>query len=292
MSDEQHPNLLDLAEQAWRGELDLRFEHHPVHRYYPGSCRLTDGLLGFKGIAGFYVIDSGDGLVMLDAGHLLDVKRCFEETRREWPETPVVAAIYSHHHVDHVFSVTAFDAEADERRWPRPTVYAHERVPAHFDRYLATLGWNTAINRRQFSIDAPHYRWPESYRYPDVLYRSNLTFRRGELTFELTHGRGETDDITWTWIPERRILHTGDLFIWAVPNAGNPQKVQRYVGDWAHSLERMLPLGAAFIALDIPFARRRLDRWMVKIQGRSGGAVAEQPLLNKGTGGGDRHRRG
>ncbi len=52
----------------------------------------------------------------------------------------------------------------------------------------------------------------------------------------------------------------------------------------------MLPLGAAFIALDIPFARRRLDRWMVKIQGRSGGAVAEQPLLNKGTGGGDRHR--
>ncbi len=130
-----------MAEQAWRGELDLQFEHHPVHRYYPGSCRLADGLLGFKGIAGFYVIDSGDGLVMLDAGHLLDVKRCFE----------------------------------------------------------------------------------------------------------LTHGRGETDDITWTWIPERRILHTGDLFIWAVPNAGNPQKVQRYVGDWADSLERMVPLGAEIL---------------------------------------------
>ena len=247
MSDERGPDLLKLAEQAWRGELDLQFEHHPVHRYYPGSCQLAEGLLGFKGIAGFYVIDSGDGLVMLDAGHLLDVKRCFEDVRRVWPETPVVAAIYSHHHADHVFSVTAFDTEAEERGWPRPTVYAHERVPDHFDRYRATLGWNTAINRRQFAIDAPHYRWPDSYRYPDVLYRRNMTFRRGGLTFELTHGRGETDDITWTWIPERRILHTGDLFIWAVPNAGNPQKVQRYVGDWADSLERMLPLGAEIL---------------------------------------------
>ncbi len=74
MKDQGHPDLLALAEQAWRGELDLQFEHHPVHRYYPGSCRIAEDLLGFKGIAGFYVIDSGDGLVMLDAGHLLDVK--------------------------------------------------------------------------------------------------------------------------------------------------------------------------------------------------------------------------
>ena len=97
MKDQGHPDLLALAEQAWRGELDLQFEHHPVHRYYPDSCRIAEDLLGFKGIAGFYVIDSGDGLVMLDAGHLLDVKRCFEDVRRWRPDTPVTAAIYSHH---------------------------------------------------------------------------------------------------------------------------------------------------------------------------------------------------
>ena len=68
------------------------------------------------------------------------------------------------------------------------------------------------------------------YRYPDVTYRDQLTFRRGDHTFELHHARGETDDATWTWCPERKILHPGDLFIWAVPNAGNPQKVQRYSG--------------------------------------------------------------
>ena len=67
---------------------------------------------------------------------------------------------------------------------------------------------------------------------------------RASSTFELHHGMGETDDATWTWVPERRILHPGDLFIWAVPNAGNPQKVQRYAGEWAAALREMAGLGA------------------------------------------------
>ena len=48
-------------------------------------------------------------------------------------------------------------------------------------------------------------------------------------------------------MPERRILHPGDLFIWAVPNAGNPQKVQRYAGDWAAALREMAGLGAELL---------------------------------------------
>mgnify|MGYP003693733631 CR=1 FL=1 len=41
-----------------------------------------------------------------------------------------------------------------------------------------------------------------------------------------------------------QILHPGDLFIWAVPNAGNPQKVQRYAGEWAAGLREMAGLDA------------------------------------------------
>jgi alkyl sulfatase BDS1-like metallo-beta-lactamase superfamily hydrolase len=121
-------------------------------------------------------------------------------------------------------------------------VYAHEDLPAHFRRYEQTGGWNTAINRRQFAIDVPQFSWPSEYRDPDVTYAKHLTFNRGELTFELHHARGETDDATWTWVPERRVLHPGDLFIWALPNAGNPQKVQRYLSDWATALREMAAL--------------------------------------------------
>jgi alkyl sulfatase BDS1-like metallo-beta-lactamase superfamily hydrolase len=237
-------DLLTLAEQAWRGELDTVFEHHPVHTFYEGACELAPDLLALKGIAGLYVVDSGAGLVMLDGGTRLDVDRTFEEVRRWRPEVPLVAAVFSHHHVDHICATERFEAEAAARGWPPPVVYAHELMPQHFDRYLRTLGWNTAINRRQFAIDAPRFRWPDRYRYPDVTYQDRLTFRLGRLTFHLHHGRGETDDHTFTWIPERRILAPGDLFIYAVPNAGNPQKVQRYVSDWADALDRMAGLGA------------------------------------------------
>jgi alkyl sulfatase BDS1-like metallo-beta-lactamase superfamily hydrolase len=240
-------DLLELAEKAWNGELDTVFEHHPVHTFYKGSCELAPDVLALKGIAGHYVVDTGDGLVMLDAGSMLDVQSTFDEVRRWRPETPVVAAIFSHHHVDHIFATQRFEEEAVAKGWPPPRVYAHELMPDHFARYERTLGWNTAINRRQFAIDAPQFRWPERYRYPDVLYRDRLTFRRGALTFHIHHGRGETDDHTWTWIPEREILAPGDLFIYAVPNAGNPQKVQRYVSDWADALERMAGLGARIL---------------------------------------------
>jgi alkyl sulfatase BDS1-like metallo-beta-lactamase superfamily hydrolase len=71
-----------------------------------------------------------------------------------------------------------------------------------------------------------------------------MTYRRGALTFELHHARGETDDATWAWIPELRALCTGDLFIWNAPNAGNPQKVQRYPQEWARALRAMRELDA------------------------------------------------
>ncbi len=60
----------------------------------------------------------------------------------------------------------------------------------------------------------------------------------------LRHEKGETDDHTVTWIPEAKVLCCGDLFIWASPNAGNPQKVQRYPAEWAEALRRMAALDA------------------------------------------------
>jgi alkyl sulfatase BDS1-like metallo-beta-lactamase superfamily hydrolase len=176
------------------------------------------------------------------------------DTVRGWrPHERLAAAVYSHHHVDHVFGTLRFDAEADDRGWQRPVVYGHEDLPAHFDRYVATNGWNAKINARQFGEQAAsggpeaaaglrNFAWPTDYRYPDVTYRDRHVFHQGDLTFELFHARGETDDATWTWIPERKMLHPGDLFIWAVPNGGNPQKVQRYVSDWAAALRQMASL--------------------------------------------------
>ena len=240
----ENKNLKELAELAWNGAIDLQFDNHPVHTSYEGATEINENLLAMKGIGGFYAIDSGDGIVMIDAGSILDVERCYEEIRKWRPDTPVKAAIFTHHHVDHIFSVSKFDQEALEKGYPTPLVYGHNMMPDHFDRYIHTNGWNTAINRRQFAIDVDKFKWPEEYRYPYVTYENEISFKSGNLTFNLYHARGETDDHTWVHIPEEKIIAPGDLFIWAVPNGGNPQKVQRYISDWAMALNKMIELEA------------------------------------------------
>jgi glyoxylase-like metal-dependent hydrolase (beta-lactamase superfamily II) len=50
----------------------------------------------------------------------------------------------------------------------------------------------------------------------------------GDDTVEFHHARGETDDHLWAFFPDRKWIATGDFIIWNFPNAGNPQKVQRW----------------------------------------------------------------
>ncbi len=236
-------SIREMSEKLWSGALDAD-DAHPVHARYPEGEELLDGVLFYKGLASANTIDTGDGLVMLDTGAINDVKPLFAAVRRWRADARLKAAVFSHHHVDHIFGVTPFEQEAAEKRWPRPVVYGHADLVPNFERYKRTRGWNGAINLRQFAIPVERFDWFEHYRYPDVRYHDRMTFRSGDLTFELHHARGETDDATWTWIPERKILHTGDLFIWAAPNAGNPQKVQRYAGEWAAALREMAAVGA------------------------------------------------
>ena len=124
-------------------------------------------------------------------------------------------------------------AGARRRAGGAPRVVAHEAITARFDRYRETAGYNGIINQRQFQLAAPTF--PTEFRYPDETFRDRVDLTVGGETIECHHARGETDDHVWLWAPRRRVLCTGDLFIWASPNCGNPQKVQRYAIEWAHA---------------------------------------------------------
>lgn len=185
--------------------------------------------------------DTDDGLVVFDVSHSLFAATVIDELRA-WSQAPVHTAVYTHGHTDHVTGAQAFDAEAAARGHAEIRYVGHEAVPARFDRYQRTAGYNGVINMRQFRLPEP--AWPTEYHYPDETYRSASTIEVGALAFDLHHARGETDDHTWAWVPQRRALCVGDLFIWQFPNAGNPQKVQRYAWDWAIALRAMAALDA------------------------------------------------
>jgi alkyl sulfatase BDS1-like metallo-beta-lactamase superfamily hydrolase len=108
-----------------------------------------------------------------------------------------------------------------------------------------TQGLNTHVNRRQFGN--PQYVFPDQVTWPTLTFRDALTQRFGNLEVHYHAAKGETDDHCYLWVPEHSYLFTGDLVIWASPNCGNPQKVQRYPVEWAEALETMAGLGAEWL---------------------------------------------
>lgn len=235
-------DVLEVADRLWRGEISTA-NFHPVG-LGGGFAEVCDGVVFVPSFANVTAFATGDGLVLVDTAAEFMAASVHAELRT-WTSERLHTAIYSHGHIDHVFGVPVWEAESAQRGWPAPEVIAHEALPARFDRYVLTAGYNQVINRRQFGV--PHLMWPLEYRYPDRTYRDQLEVGVGDLSFSLRHEKGETDDHTVTWLADKRVLCCGDLFIWASPNAGNPQKVQRYPKEWAAALRRMIGLEAEYL---------------------------------------------
>lgn len=197
--------------------------------------KVSDGIWFLQIFSNVVVFETSESLVLVDSGPLGMGERV-RASVREVSEKPVSTVVYTHGHVDHVFGVAAFEAGQDAP----VTVVAHEGVARRFDRYKLTAGYNERINRRQFRFSG--LSWPKEFRYPDVVYSDEYVIDVGGLHLELRHAKGETDDHTWVWEPDRKVVCTGDLIIWCTPNAGNPQKVQRYPLEWAAALREMARL--------------------------------------------------
>ncbi|HMG43193.1 MAG TPA: alkyl sulfatase dimerization domain-containing protein [Acidimicrobiales bacterium] len=228
---------LEMSERLWTGELEPG-EVHPVV-VNSDLDEVAPGVAFVPAFGSICAFDLGDELLLVDTGNRFLARRNFERVRG-WTAAPLTTAVYTHGHIDHVFGLGPYEAEAAEKGWPQPHVVAHRDLPKRFDRYVLTAGYNGVINARQFKMGT--FDWPTDYRYPDQTYDDRLDLVVAGERFELHHAMGETDDHTWTWAPDRRVLCSGDMFIWASPNCGNPQKVQRYPREWALALREMAAL--------------------------------------------------
>src|SRR5262245_8936161 len=195
----------------------------------------------FSGVIAF---ETAEGIVLVDSG-LARLAPALAAALREKTSAPVHTAIFTHGHVDHAFGLKAFL----EPGQLRPRVIAQRAVLDRFARYECTSRYNAVINARQFGVSAErsqpggeydNFRRPDLV--PDTLFDRDFAFRVGGLDFEVHHCRAETDDHCWVFCPQRSVVCSGDLIINAVPNAGNPQKVQRYPCDWAEGLRRIAAL--------------------------------------------------
>lgn len=116
---------LDLADRLWRGEVSSS-EYHPVS-LGGGLAEICDGVAFVPSFANVSAFVTDDGLVLVDTGSSFAGAAVHSELRR-WTGQRLNTAVYSHGHIDHVFGLPAWEAEAADRGWPAPAVVAHEAV--------------------------------------------------------------------------------------------------------------------------------------------------------------------
>ena len=233
--------IRDQAEKFWNGEITVAQQHPLIAT--GESEEVAADIIFFRWFANVTAVKTGEGLVLIDTSSFFNQEETVKMVRRYTPDR-INAAIYTHGHVDHASGMPAFAAEAQRNKVSRARVVGHRAIAARFDRYKRTAGYNAKINSRQFNVKT---EWPTEYIYPDTYFDDRVTITAGAMKFECHHARGETDDHCWVYIPQRKVLCTGDFIIWAAPNAGNPQKAQRYAREWSEALRTMAKTGAEIL---------------------------------------------
>ncbi|MDA0891426.1 MAG: MBL fold metallo-hydrolase [Proteobacteria bacterium] len=215
----------------------------PLNRINHQLSELATDLAVVEAFSHCIVFKTDEGLVTFDTSNEHGGKKCVSAIQ-SWTHDPFHTVVFTHGHIDHVGGCGAF---CDAYEGHRPIIVGHENVAARFDRYRMTNGYNHVINERQFGqfkrrgydLAGASQFLPIATPKPDVTYSAGMTMSVGGLDIELNHAKGETDDHTWAWIPKHKAICAGDFFIWAFPNAGNPQKAQRYPKEWAAALRDM-----------------------------------------------------
>ena len=170
--------------------------------------------------AGFLVADNG--VVAVDACSTEARTRALLEGIRTVTTQPVRILVNTHHHGDHTFGNYLFEPA---------TVVGHERVRD------GIRGWGPPRSA-PFWTDVD---WGDIRLSPPILtFTEGIDVWSGDLRCEIRHlgMRAHTDNDSVVWIPERRVLFSGDLAF----NGGTPFLLQGSVTGARRTLERLRAL--------------------------------------------------
>ena len=288
------PDLLDISSRI----IDSGVVDQPINRVTIELSELADDLAIVESFSHSIAFDSGEGLVCFDSSGV-HTGQAVVAALKDWRQQRIGHLIYTHGHADHVGGSTFFADDA-------PIVIGHENVAKRLDRYDFTNNWNLIINARQFggipgelklsigeaqggaAVDVADARrfLPSGTLRPSQTFDDRHTLTIGDTEIDLRHARGETDDHLWAWMPDRKWIMAGDFVIWNFPNAGNPQKVQRYPIEWAAALREMVAVGPELLvpAHGLPIAgRARIATVLADIATALENLVAEViTMMNEG----------
>lgn len=230
-----------------------------------------------------YVLTSA-GAVVIDTPQLPTQAIAMKERIEEVAE--IAYLINTEHHVDHIFGNYYFRGSG--------IVVSHEEVRRQF-MTVAENGFDPyEYAKEAIPTDDPagaaffpereeYYR---SFNEPTVTFDKNLTIRVGDTTFELMHTPGHTPGQVCIYVPEERMVFTGDTIF----NQCQTWLHESNIANWLEALDTLAQLdvdiiipghGPTCTKREINFQRALLHEWMSIVAASVARGMSKQECLEE-----------
>src|SRR5262245_1907219 len=175
------------------------------------------------------VIVGDDAVMVIDTQATPVMARDVIAKIRGVTDKPIRYVVLSHYHAVRVLGASAYGAE---------------HVIASQDTY------DLIVERGEQDYKSEYERFPRLFQavdsipgltWPTIAFKGEMTLWLGKLEVRLMQlGRGHTKGDTVVWLPEEKVLFSGDL----VEYNATPYTGDAYLTDWPQTLDRVAALGA------------------------------------------------
>lgn len=205
--------------------------HADVEEKTVSFDKLAEGVYAYtaEGDPNTGIIIGDDGVMVIDTQATPDMAQDVIRRIREVTDKPIKYVVLSHYHAVRVMGASAYN-------------------PEHIIASQAT--YDLIVERGQFDFDSEVGRFPRLFQgvesvpgltWPTLTFEHSMTLWMGKRRVELKHiGRGHTKGDIVVWLPEEKVLFSGDL----VEFGATPYTGDAYLRDWPQTLANVRALGA------------------------------------------------
>ena len=210
------------------------------------------------GIANSIMLVGKDGVIIIDTMENNEAGREIWNDLQKITNLPLKAIIYTHSHPDHIYGAEAFAGKST------PDIYAHETTDNTVTRFVSETSpiigsrsmrmyGNYLDQKAMINVGiGPFLSFGSNstlgYIPPTKTFRDRLNVNIAGIQMALIHAPGETDDMIYVWLPERKILMSGDNLYKSFPNLYTIRgTLFRSLKNWYRSVDIIRDLNPEYL---------------------------------------------